>query len=804
MGLRDYLRKRVFSKTPEPRGKQTRGNSSDLRFVVQKHAASHLHYDFRLELDGVLKSWAVPKGISLNPSEHHLAIQTEDHPLEYISFKGKIPEGNYGAGKVEIYDHGTYEPRSSVDDNTKEIRSALRNGHLTFILHGDKLKGEFALIRNEHFAKNGWLLIKKGDQYAKPPGPYYLPDKADMDPEKALSSSPRAKMPSHIKPMLATLVDKPFDDAGWLYEVKWDGYRALAYKHSGKVSLESRNQNDFTSSYQEITAAVAKLRHDVVLDGEMVAVDSNGHPHFEWLQNWRTSPRGKLVYYVFDLLWCDGKDLRKLPLRTRRSILSNIIPKDSIIRLSDGVESKGLKYFERAAKLGLEGIVAKKFDSTYQDNVRGKNWLKIKTHMRQEVVIGGYTEPRGSRSGLGSLLVGVYEDSKFVYCGHVGTGMDDTTLQELYAKLSKIESKSMPFDTEPKSNDTVHYVKPEYVCEVKFAEWTSNGTMRQPVYLGLRPDKKPRQVVREVPTKANKPSKTKQEFELTHLDKVFWPEAKFTKGDLLRYYESVADTLLPYLKNRPQSLLRQPDGYKGQAFFQKDISKFAPDWAKTISIHSDSSNKEVEYLICNDLKTLQYLVQLGCIEINPWNSRTKHLTKPDWAVVDLDPEGISFEKVIEVAKVVHEVCEELKIPCYPKTSGKTGIHIFIPLGAKYSYDQARQFVQLLVTIIHERTSKITSLERSPAKRKHKIYLDYLQNSEGQTLASAYCVRPTKAASVSTPLHWDEVRVGLDPTKFTIKTTATRVKRVGDLWKPVLGDGVDLKQVLSNLTGITKK
>lgn len=792
MGLREYLHKRVFGKTPEPKGR-VHHEGHKLRFVVQRHNASHLHFDFRLELDGVLKSWAIPKGISLDPHEHHLAIQTEDHPIEYLNFKGRIPKGNYGAGTVSIYDHGYYEPREQTLDQTRSIRSGLRQGHLTFVLHGQHLKGEFALIKNEHFEKNAWLLIKKGDEYAKP---------TPSVPKTITRKRAHKAMPQHVRPMLATLVDEPFDGAEWSFEIKWDGYRGLGSWDGEHAKLYSRNGSDFANKFADIYVSLSQLGKPCLVDGEIVAVDKHGQPHFEWLQNWASQPQGELVYYVFDLLWLDGQDMRDLPLNERQAQLKKLIPKSSPIRYSEPVTVNGKAFFDQAAKNNLEGIMAKKISSSYQSGKRTRDWLKIKTHQRQEVVIGGYTEPRGSREDLGSLMVGVYDKNKLIFAGHVGTGMDPSVLKQLHDKLSKLEVKESPFTEVPKANDVVHWVRPKLVCEVKFAEWTSEGSLRQPVFVGLRDDKPASQVVREQQQGSGKigniPKTADSDLVMTHLDKVFWPESKLTKGDLLKYYESVADTILPYLKDRPQSLLRQPDGYKGQAFFQKDIASFAPSWAKTTSIHSESAHKEVEYLICNDIKTLRYMVQLGCIEINPWNSRLKSLTKPDWVVVDLDPEGVSFEKVVEVAKVVHQVCEELKIPSYPKTSGKTGIHVFIPMGAKYSYDQARQFAQLLVTLVHERTLTLTSLERNPQKRQHRIYLDYLQNSEGQTLACAYCVRPTKSASVSTPLHWDEIKKGLDPTKFTIANTSSRIRRVGDLFQPVLGKGINLRQVLNKL------
>lgn len=810
MSLSKYIKKREFSATPEPKGNEGATKDSQLRFVVQKHDASHLHYDLRLELDGVLKSWAVPKGPSLNPHDHHLAIAVEDHPLEYINFKGKIPKGNYGAGTVVIYDKGTYQPRVPSKDPQKEIRSGLRQGHLTFILSGKKLKGEFALIRNERIGKNSWLLIKKGDQFAHPKGPVQVDlnaginflDNSKKTAKLSLPKTPKSTMPTNIKPMLATLVEEPFDDSDWAFEIKWDGYRALASKQKARVSLRSRNNIDFGDRFDLIASEMEKFDNDVVVDGEIVAIDAKGHPHFEWLQNYKTNPHGDLVYYVFDILWVDGKNVQPLSLVERRKILKSLLPMSDHIRFSDDIDSKGKAFFAKAERQNLEGIMAKKKTSTYQQGARGKEWLKIKTHMRQEVVIGGFTEPKGSREAIGPLIMGTYENDKLVYRGHVGGGIPPAEIADLRNKLERIARVKSPFAEEFKSNDVVHWVKPSLVCEVKFAEWTSEGRMRQPIFVGLRPDKPAKDVVREevkaMQAKTPKSDQYQAEVEITHRDKVFWPEMGYTKGDLLDYYKSVAQYILPYLEDRPQSLLRQPDGYKGSKFFQKDLSGIAPKWTKTIDIYSESAAKTIHYLICNDVKTLEYMVQLGCIEINPWNSRVKTIKHPDWVVIDLDPEGVSFETVIEVAQAVGDICKQYKIDAYPKTSGKTGIHILIPLGAKYTYNQAKDFAFLLVNLVHKKVPKITSLERMPAKRPHKVYLDYLQNRGGQTLACVYCVRPTKSASVSTPLHWHEVKKGLRPEQFTIKNLASRLKKEGDLFRPVLGKGVNMKRILARI------
>ena len=807
MGLREYFKKRTFSKTPEPKGSKKKSGQR-LKFVVQKHDATRLHYDFRLELDGVLKSWAVPKGPSLNPEDHHLAVQTEDHPYDYRNFEGVIPEGNYGAGNVIVWDEGWYETRQDSDDPQKTLRAELKKGHLTFVLHGTKLEGEFALIKLHGDDEKAWLLVKKDDEYAEKSDVLKQDESVKTHrPIDAvggvpdIKAYPKVAKPWVVKPMLCTLVDEPFSREDWLFEIKWDGYRAIGSKKADKVELYSRNQKDF-SRYRPAVEALRQLKHDIIVDGEIVVVDKEGKSHFESLQNY--AKRGDsdwhrdefLQYQIFDILWCDGHDVRTMPLVQRKALLRSIIPKSDILKYSDHIEGDGKKLFVEMRRQGLEGMVAKRADSAYGENVRGNDWLKVKTHLRQEVVIGGYTEPRGGRKYLGALIVGLYRGGEFVYVGHSGGGIGDEQRRLLQEKLSKIERKTSPFAVEPKPNAPVHWVEPTLICEMSFTEWTSEGYMRHPVFEGMRVDKKPTEVHQE---KAKTVKKTNNDlpFEPTHLDKVFFPKHKYTKGDLLTYYEQMAPYILPYLKDRALSLNRMPDGINGPSFFQKN-NEHLPDWVPHADIFSDSHNDTLRWIVGDNLQTLLYVAQLGSIEINPWNSRVKNLDNPDWVVIDLDPEGVTFNDVINVAGTAKEVCDELHIPTYPKTSGKTGLHIYIPLGAKYNFEQAKNFAHLIVLEVNKRQSKITSVERNPEKRKHRIYLDFLQNREGQTLASPYSVRPTPDASVSMPLHWDEVKKGLKPEQFTIKNAYARVQKTGDLWKPVMGKGIDLAKVLKML------
>lgn len=818
MGLREYFQKRSFAKTPEPKGKVAQSKGK-LKFVVQQHHATAMHYDFRLEMQGVLKSWAVPKGPSLNPHDHHLAIQTEDHPYDYRKFEGVIPEGNYGAGNVIIWDEGWYEPRDP-NGSEKSLLKDLKKGHITFVMHGQKLKGEFALINMPKAKeKNAWLLIKKGDEYATETdvtkqdesikSHKHVDDLGAHGKLPDLSKYPKKAAPWPVKPMLATLVDDPFDNDEWLFEIKWDGYRAVGSKHKNKIELYSRNGLDFSQRYLPVVEAMKAFDHDVIVDGEVVVMDKDGHSHFEWLQDYgRGNEPGTIRYCVFDILWLDGHDVRDMPLLQRKALLKAVMPHHPTLLYSDDVEGHGIKLFTQMQKQGLEGMVAKNASSPYRENVRGMDWQKVKTSLRQEVVIGGYTEPRGGRKYLGSLLVGTYENGEFTYVGHSGGGIPDKGREALQKKLARIERQSSPFSTTPKPNAPVHWVRPELVCEMEFSEWTSDGSMRHPQFKGLRPDKEPKDVHREKPKNTTGATKGKAApthaglpFEPTHVDKIFFPKKKYTKGDLFNYYTAVADYILPYLKDRPLSMNRMPDGIKGPSFFQKN-NEHLPDWVPSADIFSESNNEDLHWIVGKDLATLLYVVQLGSIEINPWNSRVGHLEKPDWIVIDLDPEGIGFDKVIETALVVKKVLDEWKVPGYPKTSGKTGLHIFIPMGAKYSYDQAKNLAHLIVLEVNKRLPDTTSVERMPDKRKHKIYLDFLQNREGQTLACPYSVRPTQEASVSTPLRWDEVKKGLDPMDYTIQNMTTRLKKVGDLWKPVIGKGIDLAKVLKHIESST--
>ncbi len=765
MSLKTYHKKRKFSRTSEPKGKITHRKSTALQFVVHEHHASHLHYDLRLELDGVLKSWAVPKGPSTDPEVRRLAVHVEDHPLAYATFKGVIPKGNYGAGRVKIWDHGTYEAAHtiSLEECKKNLRAGLKKGHISFVLHGKKLQGEFALIQMK--GSKNWLLVKKHDDLI------------------TVYNQP-------LKPMLAHLADKAFDRSGWIFEIKWDGYRALSKIKNQKVEIFSRHNQSFNQQFSPIAEELSRIKQNIVLDGEIVVLDKAGHADFSGIQNYKKTGIGNLAYYVFDILEYHGHDLRGLTLLERKAILKKVLPILTHVKYSDHIVEKGKKLFKTAVKAGIEGIMAKDGSSTYESGERSKHWLKIKNHNQQEAIICGITAPRGTRKNFGALVLGVYKKGQLTYIGHTGTGFNEKSLTELTALLKPSFIDKCPFPNTPKTNGPVQWIQPKVVCEIRFAEWTQDELMRQPVFLGIREDKYPKEVRREKNNQSSPES-------FSHLNKIFWPKERYTKGDLINYYTQIAPFILPYIKDRPLALHRFPDGITGESFFQKNIQT-PHEGLETIKIFSESKNKDTNFAMCQNKETLLYLANLGCIEIHPWNSRKQHLNKPDYLLFDLDPLHISFERVIETALIVKKVLDKAGMKSFCKTSGATGLHIYVPLGAKYTTEQVLEFAKILVTIIHARLPRITSIERMPAKRNKKVYLDYLQNRHGQNTAAPYSLRPRPEAPVSTPLHWQEVKKGLDPKKFTMKTIFRRLKKVGDIWKGVIGKGIDMERALKRL------
>lgn len=878
MGLSKYNQKRDFSKTAEPKA----GKSNDknkLHFVIQKHDATRLHYDFRLEMDGVLKSWAVPKGPALDPKIKRLAMMVEDHPFDYRNFEGLIPKGEYGGGTVIVWDQGWYEtiePIKGKKAQEKYLLAELKKGSVKMKLHGEKLNGEFALVRTNGMGENSWLLIKHDDEFASKKDVTKLDKsiisgktievmekssekvwhsnreekieaklpKIKKGPVKKSTSTkeaPKSAIPKGIKPMLATLVDAPFDDPDWQYEVKWDGYRALAFINKGKVELLSRNNKSFNDQFYPIYEILRDWKLNAVIDGEILVLNEKGIADFGALQNWRSEADGELVFYVFDILWYDGKNLTGLTLVERQAILKEVLPvDDDRIRISDVFDASGIDFFAAAERMGLEGIMAKRKSSTYAVNNRSKEWLKIKVSKRQEVIIAGFTRNEDTSKLFSSLILAVWEDKTLTYVGKVGTGFSDADQKKMMKLFKPYITEKSPFTVVPDINKLSRFqhkqlnakatwMKPELVGEVSFTEITDEGIFRHPSFKGMRTDKNAKDVVREKAADAEKiveevetktpheaairPPKNKiaktllnpkdetqvrkvngKELKFTHLSKLYWPEDKVTKRDMFNYYYQVADYMLPYLKDRPQSLNRFPGGIHGKGFYQKDVKGKAPAWAKTFPYSTDDG-EEKEYLVGDDVATLLWMASLGCIEINPWFSRVKSPDNPDYCVIDLDPDKHHFDKVIEAANVVRNVLDSIDVPCFPKTSGSTGIHIYIPLGAKYDYDQSQLFAQIIVSIVNRQIPKFTSLERMIAARKGKMYLDFLQNRPGATIAGPYSLRPKPGATVSMPLEWAEVKPGLKMKDFTIFNAIDRLKEKGDIFKGVLGKGIDLETAI---------
>lgn len=778
MQLKEYQKKRDFNKTPEPTGETNIGDAK--RFVVQKHAASRLHYDFRLEYNGVLKSWAVPKGPSLNPADKRLAKMVEDHPLDYQFFEGIIPTGSYGAGAVIVWDNGSYWCQKNFDDG-------LNKGHISVILDGTKLKGEFNLIRTNK-DENTWLLIKKDDYFTNEA------DITEMDrsvisnktieeisENVEFNSTPKEEMPNFVKPMLAETAPGPFDGSDWLFEIKWDGYRAIGEKNKERVLLYSRKGIKF-GQFGAVESELEKIDHEFILDGEVVATDENGISKFQLLQDYQLTRKGNLIYFVFDILHLDGYNLRGLNILERKNILKKILPVDSkIIRYSDHILETGKEFFKQARGKNLEGIMAKRISSIYLPGRRTSSWLKIKLKNRQEALICGYTAPREGRKNFGALVLGVNENDDLRYIGHTGSGFSEITLEYVYKKLQPLITDKCPFKIVPQTNEKATWVKPELVCEVEFQEWTNDGIMRVPIFLGLREDKDPKP-----PT--------------TNLDKIYWPNEGYTKGDLINYYKKISKFILPHLIGRPENLYRQPHGIDQPGFWHKNM-EILPDWINTAKIFSESQNKTNKYLVCNNEETLLYMINLGCIEIHPWFSRVGFLNYPDYLVFDLDPEDISFERVIDVANILKEILDRADVPSFCKTSGSRGLHIMVPLGAKYSYETAVTFARIIAILALRRNKEIISLERDPEARRHKVYIDYVQNGRGKTITAPYSARAKPGAPVSTPLKWSEVKHGLNPGAFNIQTVLSRLESVGDIFFPILNSKIDMDRVMSKLSDL---
>jgi bifunctional non-homologous end joining protein LigD len=605
--------------------------------------------------------------------------------------------------------------------------------------------------------------------------------------------------------MLAASSSKPFNDKDWIFEIKWDGYRAMASINEGIVKLYSRNHKILNDKFKPVIDSLQKLPYDALFDGEVVVVDNQGRSDFSKLQKYIKEGTGNIVYYVFDIVYYENYRLTDVPLIERKKILEKILPPLPYIKISGHIENTGIPFFETAKANSLEGIMAKKASSKYLPLKRSKDWIKIKTKHSHEVVIGGFTQPDKEAKTAASFAVGIYKSNKLIYIGNIGSGLKDSEIKNLYDKLKEITIPSSPFSNIQAVSSSITGVRPELVAEVQYSQLTPSGMMRHPVFVRLREDKDPLEVIDELSDAidtANKVSPVSTIINyrgrLSNPDKIFWEDQGYSKGDLLDYYFKVSEFILPHLAGRPQSLHRHPDGIKGESFFQKDINFKTPSWIKTFAIANKEKKKDIHYLICSDLDSLIYMANLGCIEINPWLSRMERIDYPDFIVIDLDPFEIEFKSVIKVALRAKEVLDILDIKGFIKTSGATGMHIFIPIGKNYDYGQASKFAKILAIIIHRKIPGLTSIERSPLRRHNKVYIDFLQNRKGQTIASAYSVRPRPGAPVSAPLHWDEVSNRRDPSEFNIKSMFKRLDKYGDIWKDIFLDHTDLEDSLPRI------
>jgi bifunctional non-homologous end joining protein LigD len=880
--LAEYRKKRLFDKTAEPSG--SAASSSKKRFVIQKHAATRLHYDLRLEVDGVMKSWAVPKGPSLNPGDKRLAVHVEDHPLEYRKFEGAIPKGQYGGGEVIIWDHGTYELEGHLDADAQMAR-----GDLKFILYGKKVRGSFVLVRiKSSKEKKEWLLIKHRDEFVDPlwnaedHGQSVVSGRTVEDvrlgrpartpPEtRKLASLPgarKAPMPRAVTPTLASLSQQPFSSPDWLFEVKWDGVRGLAYLSNGEVSVRSRTGREIAAEYPEVRDLANQMdASEAIVDGEIVALDENGRSNFQTLQN-RSGVRHPshtllekipATYYAFDLLYCDGYDLRKTPLEQRKDLLRTILRPNAHIRYSEHEVEKGKELYEAAKQQGLEGIIGKKRDSGYAGQ-RTSWWLKFKIVDELDAVVSGWTAPRRSREFFGALVLGLYDGPRLEFIGSVGTGFDHDTQEKIYDQLKKLRQPDSPISEVPRLKEAIEWVEPRLVARVKYGNWTDGNRLRAPVFLSLRDDLSPEEctvqagrpdVVQRAESKRKpaRPGRQKNDvaeaparkakaiaqgkpthvvdaprkinstvaaaksgeavvtknieetirtgsseglnvevdgrvLRLTHLNKIYFPESGIRKRDLLAYYFRTGHLMLPFLKDRPMVLRRYPNGIQEKAFFQKEAPDSIPEWLDRATVHSEERGGDMPYVMANDLASLLYLTNLGCIDHNPWSSRSETQGTPDYVFFDLDPTpGTPFTTVLQIARTIQAILQSIRLICFLKTSGASGFHIFVPLKPQYTYEQTRGFAELVGRMASDELPGLITFERMVHKRpRGKVLMDALQNARGKPLATVYSVRAYPLAPVSTPVTAAELKKDFSPERWNLNTLDRRLKDVGDLWK----------------------
>jgi len=893
--LKDYSAKRTFTATPEPPPAERPAGEGPLLFVVQQHSATRLHYDFRLECDGVLKSWAVPRGPSLDRNEKRLAVQTEDHPYDYGSFEGVIPAGQYGAGEVIVWDCGVYSPDEEgatwFHDRARaerEVREGLAQGKLSVLLRGEKLKGSFALVKTKE--ANQWLLIKHKDRFAatvdvtaegqsvlsgKTVGELKFLPVRRMPAARIAPAGSIEAMPTKLAPMLAEIADAPFNKPDWLWEPKLDGYRILAFIDEGGVRLRSRRGLDLSAQFPGLVAELARQEvRGMILDGELVAFDAAGKPSFGALQDRAqlktereiaaADAANPVVFYCFDLLYFAGIDLRKAPYGDRRRYLAQCLLPTPRVQLVH-VSSDGIALHTAAVAAGFEGVVGKLKESRYEAGRRSASWLKVKPTQSADFVVGGYTQGKGARAPLGALILGYWEQGKLRYASHVGSGFDDRSLADVRARLKPLARSTSPFAEMPEKNGPPHWVDPVTVAEVSFHSWTDDDRLRAPVFLRLRDDIDPKAVTRVEPEAVERVTDARDSaiddilaqlrmakatftlavgqhrIKLTHLDRVYWPadpEQKFpayTKRDLLAYLAQISPYMLPHLADRPLTMIRMPDGINGQRFFQKHWDQERPPFVETITVFSETKDESHDYLLCNSLPTLLWLAQSGTLEFHVWHSRAKVgpdsvskstdyasslasleasvLNYPDYVLFDLDPyiysgkeakgaepelNTVAFEKGKEVAFWLRELLQSMSLDAIVKTSGKTGLHVFVPIKRTLDFDAARQVSELVGRHLMRLHPKDITLEWSVPKRTGKIFMDYNMNVRGKTLNVAYSPRGAPGAPVSMPLTWEEL-AGAHPLDFTIANAPDRLARTGDRWHDVLREKHNLERALAKTT-----
>ncbi len=842
MALERYSEKRRFDRTPEPAPTKPAPGSGALQFCVQRHHASHLHYDLRLEVDGVLKSWAVPKGPTLDPAEKRLAMMVEDHPLEYGGFEGVIPKGNYGAGSVMLWDRGTYQLLGDYP-----VQEQLAKGDFKFHLMGEKLRGDFALVRIKKGKGNEWLLLKKKDAFAKPGWdtedqarsvtsgltqeeiaqgfPAAEPPAPERNRKLAkIAGARRAPRPTHIVPMLAQIgKGEPPPGDEWLYEIKWDGVRALCYVQDGKLRMMSRNGNVMDRQYPELSILPHRVKaSQAILDAEIAVLDPSGVPSFELLQRRITVSEASaiatlarnhpVVLYVFDLLYLDGYDLRPVALLERKRLLKEILTTGDVIRYSEHFAGDGAALLQAARQRGIEGVVGKRASSLYESR-RTADWVKYKVVNSDSFILCGFT--KGERDLFGALVLGIYDQGKLAWAGNVGTGFDRKMMQAIHDKLAPLASKTCPLpkDKNLPKEGAVTWTRPELVCEVRFSNWTEDQHLRAPVFAGLRPDIDPSECQREHIDKNGDPSPARailldataaeaslvvdsHRLKFTNLNKTFYPQDGYRKRDLLNYYDAVAPLILPHLKDRPLSLKRYPNGIDADFFFQKEVAESFPKWLRTAMADG------IRHVIGEDRATLLFLVNLGCIDHNPWMSRVGSLDNPDYVLIDLDPHECGYEKIVEAALVVRSKLDRAELESYPKTTGGDGMHLFIPLEPRYTYEQVRSFAELLAALVaHERPDLFTTPRAVSRREKGKVYFDWAQIAQGKTISAPYVLRAYAGAPVATPLAWREVTPRLKPDQFHIGNALARFDRVGDLFEGVLKKPQELEPALEKLSGL---